>query len=74
MFCYSLQVLIDGPESQVPRSQIRLSQLHLTKFRLKFPYTGSTKVVRKAWKAAEVDEKWGKSVWAQKLEAKKKVS
>ncbi|XP_015121423.1 60S ribosomal protein L14 [Diachasma alloeum] len=66
------RVLIDGPASGIPRGQIRLSQLHLTKFCIKFPYTGSTRVVRKAWEKAQLDEKWSQTMWARKVEAKKK--
>lgn len=67
------QVLIDGPAAKIPRGQMRLSDLHLTKFRLKFPFTGSTKVVRKVWESEKVDEKWQQTMWAKKVEAKKKV-
>lgn len=70
---YFLQVLIDGPGSNVPRQQMRLNQLHLTKFRVKFPYTASTRIVRKAWKDGKINEKWADSMWAKKLEAKEKV-
>nr|XP_023013466.1 60S ribosomal protein L14 [Leptinotarsa decemlineata] len=67
------RVLVDGPESNVPRGQIRLNQLHLTKFRIKFPYTASTRVVRKAWNDSKINEKWDESVWAKKVAAKEKV-
>ncbi|KAF7988066.1 hypothetical protein HCN44_007560 [Aphidius gifuensis] len=66
------RVLVDGPLSNIPRGEMRLSQLHLTKFRLRFPYTGSTKVVRKAWEAADLDKKWSETMWAKKVENKKK--
>ncbi|KAJ8922145.1 hypothetical protein NQ315_004080 [Exocentrus adspersus] len=66
------RVLVDGPTSNVPRGQIRLNQLHLTKFRIKFPFTASTRVVRKAWSDAKVDEKWSESVWAKKIASKEK--
>lgn len=69
-----MQVLIDGPESKVPRGQIRLNQLHLTKFKVNYPYTASTAVVRKAWAKAKIQERWQGSMWAKKLTAKKKVS
>lgn len=65
---------MDGPNSNVPRSSLRLNQLHLTKFRIKFPFTGSTRVVRKAWNDAKIDEQWANSVWAKKVAAKEKVS
>ncbi|XP_030750082.1 60S ribosomal protein L14 [Sitophilus oryzae] len=66
------RVLVDGPETQVPRSQLRLNQLDLTKFRINFPFSASTKVVRKSWKDNKVQESWEKSVWAQKIAAKEK--
>ncbi|KAK2584009.1 hypothetical protein KPH14_006466 [Odynerus spinipes] len=66
------RVLVDGPTSKVPRGQMRLNELHLTKFRLRFPYTGSTRVVRKAWENGKIDELWKKTMWARKVEAKKK--
>ncbi|EFA01051.1 large ribosomal subunit protein eL14 [Tribolium castaneum] len=66
------RVLVDGPASKVPRGQLRLNQLHLTKFRLKFPFTASTRIVRKAWTDAKIDEQWADSAWAKKVAAKKK--
>nr|CAH7747759.1 unnamed protein product [Callosobruchus chinensis] len=66
------RVLVDGPASGVPRGQLRLNQLHLTKFRLKFPFTAPTRVVRKVWTDSEVDKKWADSVWAKKVAAKQK--
>ncbi|KAG5882918.1 60S ribosomal protein L14 [Gonioctena quinquepunctata] len=66
------RVLVDGPETNVPRGQIRLNQLHLTKFRIRFPYASSTRVVRKAWADGKINEKWSESVWSKKVEAKQK--
>ncbi|XP_066256316.1 large ribosomal subunit protein eL14 [Euwallacea similis] len=66
------RVLVDGPETNVPRSQIRLNQLHLTKFRITHPFCASTRVVRKAWKSEKVLENWENSVWAKKVAAKQK--
>ncbi|XP_049813293.1 60S ribosomal protein L14 [Schistocerca nitens] len=66
------KALIDGPVTGVPRGEIRLTQLHLTKFRVKFPFTARSRVVRKAWLDGKVDEKWKESLWAKKLEAKQK--
>ena len=66
------RVLVDGPSTSVPRCEMRLNQLHLTKFRLNFPYTGSTRVVRKAWDAAKINDLWKETMWARKVEAKKK--
>ncbi|XP_031828483.1 ribosomal protein L14 [Nomia melanderi] len=66
------RVLVDGPATNVPRGEMRLSQLHLTKFRIRFPFTGSTRVVRKAWETANINELWKQTMWARKVEAKKK--
>ncbi|KAF7403397.1 hypothetical protein HZH68_006191 [Vespula germanica] len=66
------RVLVDGPAANVPRGQMRLNELHLTKFRLRFPYTGSTRVVRKAWEISEIDNLWKNTMWARKVAAKKK--
>ncbi|XP_043520604.1 60S ribosomal protein L14 [Frieseomelitta varia] len=66
------RVLVDGPASNVPRCEMRLNELHLTKFRIRFPYTGSTRVVRKAWEAANINDLWKETMWARKVEAKKK--
>lgn len=52
---------------------MRLNELHLTKFRIRFPYSGSTRVVRKAWNTAKINEQWKQTMWAKKIEAKKKV-
>lgn len=66
------RALVDGPCSGVARQQIRLNQLHLTKFCLKYPFTAPTRVVRKAWTEAKLNEKWADSQWAQKLANKEK--
>ncbi|MCP5809863.1 hypothetical protein NL321_27355, partial [Klebsiella pneumoniae] len=66
------RALVDGPGSGVPRQQIRLNQLHLTKFRLKYAFTAPTRLVRKAWTDAKLNEKWTESQWAQKLANKEK--
>ncbi|CAG4950432.1 unnamed protein product [Colias eurytheme] len=66
------RALVDGPGSGVPRQKIRLNQLHLTKFRLSYPFTAPTRVVRKAWTDAKLNEKWAESQWAQKLANKEK--
>lgn len=66
------RALVDGPGSGVSRQQIRLNQLHLTKFRLKFPFTAPTRIVRKAWTEANLNTKWAESQWAQKLANKEK--
>lgn len=71
---FILQVLVDGPETGVPRQAYRLNNLQLTKFRLRFPYHAPTRVVRKAWTTADLKTKWENSAWAQKAKDVKKVS
>ncbi|XP_034831084.1 large ribosomal subunit protein eL14 [Maniola hyperantus] len=66
------RALVDGPGSGVPRQQIRLNQLHLTKFRLKYSFTAPTRVVRKAWTEEKLNEKWAESQWAKNLANKEK--
>ncbi|XP_063698794.1 large ribosomal subunit protein eL14 [Culicoides brevitarsis] len=64
------RVLIDGPLSGVPRQQYPVSHLYLTKFRVKFPYTAPTRVVRKALEAFNLKEKWSSTQWAERAKAK----
>uniref|UniRef100_A0A1L8DS82 Large ribosomal subunit protein eL14 n=1 Tax=Nyssomyia neivai TaxID=330878 RepID=A0A1L8DS82_9DIPT len=68
------RVLIDGPCTGVKRQAYRLNNLHLTKFVLKFPFTSPTRVIRKAWLAADVNAKWGETTWAKKAKATEKRS
>jgi ribosomal protein L14E/L6E/L27E len=68
-----VQALVDGPETGVPRGQMRLNQLHLTKYKISFPFTDQTKTVRKAWIKNKIDEKWATGIWAQKIAAKRQV-
>lgn len=68
------QVLVDGPQSGVPRQAYRLNNLQLTKFKLNFPYHAPTRVVRKQWAGADLTKKWEESAWAQKSKNVKKVS
>jgi hypothetical protein len=68
-----LQALVDGPETGVPRGQMRLNQLHLTKYKISFPFTDHTKAVRKSWMKNKIDEKWAAGIWAQKIAAKRQV-
>lgn len=62
------RALVDGPESGVPRQELRLNQLHLTKFRIPFAHSARTKVVRKAWKDAEISKKWEESSWCKRVQ------
>lgn len=66
--------MVDGPVTGVPRQQYRLDDLHLTKFRLKFPYHAPTRVVRKAWKGAKLSQQFKHTEWAKKGKAIRRVS
>ena len=66
------RLLIDGPCSDVPRHVINIKHIHLTKFRVFFPYTARTRTVRKALEAANINEKWADTNWAKKIELKAK--
>ncbi len=66
--------MVDGPETGIVRQEMSLKKLHLTTLGVKFPWTASTRVVRKAWKAEKIDDKWNASRWAQRVAARKIVS
>ncbi|KAF5284677.1 hypothetical protein FQA39_LY16959 [Lamprigera yunnana] len=66
------RALIDGPETGVRRGAIRLNQLQLTNFQIKFPFNAPTSVVRRAWHKHNIKEKWANSSWSKKLLAKEK--
>ncbi|KAF5273260.1 hypothetical protein FQR65_LT04682 [Abscondita terminalis] len=66
------RALVDGPETGVRRGAVRLNQLQLTNFRIKFPFNAPTSVVRKEWHKSNINEKWTNSAWAKKLLAKEK--
>ncbi|EDW40735.1 GM25070 [Drosophila sechellia] len=55
------RVLVDGPLTGVPRQEYRLNNLHLTKYRIKFPYTAPTRIVRKAWTESDLKAQWKRS-------------
>ncbi|XP_062540873.1 large ribosomal subunit protein eL14 [Armigeres subalbatus] len=66
------RVLIDGPLTGVPRQQYPVNHLHLTKYRVKFPYTAKSKVVRKALEAFNLKEKFASTRWQERSAAKAK--
>lgn len=47
--------------------------MHLTKFRIKFPYTAPTRIVRKAWMESDLKASWKDSSWSQKAQSIRKV-
>jgi len=65
---FALQVLVDGPLTGVPRQEYRLNNLHLTKYRIKFPYTAPTRIVRKAWTESDLKAQWKVSPWSVKAQ------
>lgn len=52
----------------MPRQEYRLSNLHLTKYRIKFPYTAPTRIVRKAWTESDLKAQWKVSPWSVKAQ------
>src|SRR5262245_6409609 len=66
------RVLVDGPESGVPRRPVKTRNIHLTRYRIKFPFTAPTRIVCKAWIDAKVNETFAKSTWGKRLENSKK--
>jgi len=66
------RLLLDGPCSDVPRHVINIKHVHLTKFRINFPYTARTKTVKKAWEKSNVNESWENTAWAKKIKLKAK--
>lgn len=63
-----MQVLVDGPLTGVPRQEYRLNNLHLTKYRIKFPFTAPTRIVRKAWVDSDLKAQWKVSPWSVKAQ------
>ena len=64
------RVLIEG--DGVSRQEYRIRNLHLTPLLTKFPFSARSKVVRKAWEADKISEKWAQSAWAKRMEMKKR--
>uniref|UniRef100_A0A182Q4F4 Large ribosomal subunit protein eL14 n=1 Tax=Anopheles farauti TaxID=69004 RepID=A0A182Q4F4_9DIPT len=64
------RVLIDGPTHGVPRQQFAVNHLHLTKFRVRFPFTARTRVVRDALEKFEIKKKFAETQWQERAAAK----
>lgn len=70
---WSLQALIDGPLTGVPRQSFAYRRLVLTPFVLtKLTRAASTPIVKKVFEASDVLAKWEKSAWAQRRAAMEK--
>lgn len=64
------RVLIDGPCSGVPRQEISINRLHLTKLKYKLPHGCGTNSVERHWKRYDITKDWENTVWARKLHRK----
>ncbi|TRY62168.1 hypothetical protein TCAL_03705 [Tigriopus californicus] len=65
-----IDVLIDGPCSGVPRQAYRIKNIHLTPLTIKVPFSSRSKVVRAAWDAEKITQKWEESSWAKRMAMK----
>merc|ERR1711878_159057 len=62
------RALIEGPG--IPRTQIRLKELHLTKLKIEnLNHSAKSKIVLKAWEDAEVTKKFEQSGWGKRIKA-----
>merc|ERR1712165_366743 len=61
------RALIEGPG--IPRTQIRMKELHLTKLKINFDHSAKSKIVLKAWEDAEVTKKFEQSGWGKRIKA-----
>ncbi|XP_065064304.1 large ribosomal subunit protein eL14-like isoform X2 [Rhopilema esculentum] len=66
------RVLCDNPSNNVPRQTINLKHLNLTDLKISVPHGARTACVRKAFDKEEVNAKWEKTAWAQRLERRVK--
>ncbi|XP_045113806.1 60S ribosomal protein L14-like isoform X2 [Portunus trituberculatus] len=62
------KALIDGPCSGVPRQAFKFSEMFLTKYLLKINRSQRSKILRNAWEAEQINEKFAASKWNQNLE------
>lgn len=71
--CLTLQALIDGPETGVPRQQIAYRKVVLTPYVLKkLPRAARSGALSKVWKASGVEEKWAQSAWNKKRQIRER--
>ncbi|GFY65554.1 60S ribosomal protein L14 [Trichonephila inaurata madagascariensis] len=64
------RALIDGPCTDVKRQAIHFKRLRLTKFRIMFPHSAGSNVVRKLWEKENITEKWKETTTAKKIAAR----
>lgn len=55
------RALVDGPCSKVTRQPIRFKRLRLTKYKLNFDHSASSKIVAREWEKQEISKKWKES-------------
>merc|ERR1712168_238471 len=65
------RVLVDNPTHKVKRQEMQIDNLNLTDIKINMPHGAKAGALLKAYKAADVDTKWGATSWAKRLEAKK---
>lgn len=68
-----IQALVDGPRSitGVKRQSIPFKRLSLTDYVIKIPRNARQKVLTKAFTAADIKNKWEKTLWYKKKAAAK---
>ncbi|EDO39219.1 predicted protein [Nematostella vectensis] len=66
------RALIDGPCTSVCRQAINMKHLSLTDFKIKIGRSARSGPVKKAFEAAQVQDKWEQTAWARKLAMRKK--
>lgn len=65
-------VLVDGPCTGVTRKAMSLKRLHLTKFKLTFPFGARSGIVKKQWEKDEINKLWAETTWAKKIANREK--
>ncbi|EME28130.1 60S ribosomal protein L14 [Galdieria sulphuraria] len=61
------RVLVDGPQTGLPRHTINFKSLALTPFQVKIQHGSRTGVVRKALEEKKLMEQWKSTLWYKKL-------
>ncbi|KAK9447427.1 60S ribosomal protein eL14 [Limtongia smithiae] len=65
------RILVDGPTTGVPRQELALAHVTLTPLVISKLTRGARGVtVAKKWAESNIDEKWAKSAWAQKIKSR----
>ncbi|GFR09450.1 60S ribosomal protein L14 [Trichonephila clavata] len=67
------RALVDGPCTDVKRQAMHFKRLRLTKFKIVFPHSAGSKVVRQQWEKENITEKWKETATAKKIAARSLV-